>query len=326
MKALVVGTGSIGQRHLRNLRALGVERLLAVDPAEERRNRIVQELGAEAFDTLDDALARRPQVVLICTPPHLHTPAAQQALTVGAHVFIEKPIAASLDGLDELLAEARRRSRHVCVGYNLRFNPGLRQLKAMLDEGRIGRILAIRAEFGQYLPDWRPTQDYRTGYITKVQSGGGIILDASHELDYVRWLGGEVERVWCAAGHLSSLEMATEDVAAITLWLSGGVVAEVHLDCVQRAYSRSCKLIGEEGTLVWDFQEGVHWYDGTRRAWHHDPVTVDPNEMYLDELRHFLRCVHGEDSPSVDGDTGRRVLEIALAARRSAERGEVVRC
>jgi len=244
MKALVVGTGSIGQRHLRNLRALGVERLLAVDPAEERRNRIVQELGAEAFDTLDDALARRPQVVLICTPPHLHTPAAQQALTVGAHVFIEKPIAASLDGLDELLAEARRRSRHVCVGYNLRFNPGLRQLKAMLDEGRIGRILAIRAEFGQYLPDWRPARAYRDSYSARA-SEGGVLRDLIHEIDYAGWLFGWPEGVSARLRNLGRLGIEAEELAQLSWELPAGGVVSVTLDYLTRPSRRLMRACGK---------------------------------------------------------------------------------
>jgi predicted dehydrogenase len=313
----VIGCGSIGQRHIRNLRALGATTIAAYDPDAARLERVVREQTVLPCASVEAGLAARPEVALICIPPHLHTSVAQQALEAGAHVFLEKPIANDLDGLPELLRVAHERARLIYVAYNLRFHAGLRQLKELLDSGAIGKLLAIRAEVGQYLPDWRPTQDYRQGYNVSAAMGGGIILDASHELDYVRWLGGEVESVYCAAGHLSDLEMDVEDTAAITLRMTNGVLAEVHLDCVQRGYARNCKLIGSDGTLIWEFKEGVRQLlpDKTWRVY---PLTPDSNEMYVAELRHFLACVCGEETPLITGDEGRRVLEIALAAKQSA--------
>lgn len=317
---LVVGCGSIGQRHIRNLRALGVSDIAAYDPDAARLKHVAQEYEAAPYASVEAGLADRPEVVLVCTPPHRHTAIARQAIDAGAHVFLEKPIAHVLEGVPELLQAAHDRERILYVAYNLRFHAGLRKLKELLAEGAIGRLLAIRAEVGQYLPDWRPTQDYRHGYNVSAAMGGGIILDASHELDYVRWLGGEVESVYCAAGHLSDLEMDVEDTAAITLRLQKGVLAEVHLDCVQRGYARSCKLIGADGTLIWDFKEGVRQLLPDK-TWRGYAIAPDPNEMYVAELRHFLACVRGEETPLVPGEEGRRVLEIALAARQSARTG-----
>jgi predicted dehydrogenase len=155
--------------------------------------------------------------------------------------------------------------------------------------------------------------------------GGGIILDASHEIDYVRWLLGEVKSVYCAADHLSSLEVDVEDTASLILRLRDGAIAEVHLDCVQRGYARSCKVIGDAGTVVWDYGIGLSLLAGSNPEWQAFPVTTEPNQMYLDEMRHFLECVRGEAEPLVDGATGRRVLEIALAAKRSVQEGRSVR-
>lgn len=313
---LVVGGGSIGQRHIRNLRALGVTDIWAYDPNLERLEQ-AREHGASSYPSIETGLANKPNAVLVCTPPYLHTSIAQQAVEAGAHVFLEKPISHTMDNVNNLLRLADEYKRVLYVAYNLRFHAGLRKLKELLDRGAIGKLLVIRAEVGQYLPDWRPTQDYREGYNVNAAMGGGIILDASHELDYVRWLGGEVERVYCAAGHLSSLEMNTEDTAAITLHLKWGVIAEVHVDCIQRGYARNCKLIGQEGTLLWDFKTGVRLFTAAK-VWHEFPLSPDSNEMYRAEMRHFLACVRGEEKPLVDGTTGKRVLEIALAAKQSA--------
>ena len=314
----VIGCGSIGQRHIRNLRALGARTITAYDRDAARLARSVQEQAVTPCASVQAGLADRPEVVLICTPPHLHTVLAQQAIDAQAHVFLEKPIANVLDGVPDLLRAAQERERFIYVAYNLRFHAGLRKLKELLDSGAIGRLLAIRAEVGQYLPDWRPTQDYRQGYNVSAAMGGGIILDASHELDYVRWLGGEVESVACMAGQLSDLEMDVEDTAAIILRLTNRVIAEVHLDCVQRGYARNCKLIGTDGTLIWEFKEGVRQLlpDKTWRVY---PITPDPNDMYVAELRHFLACVRGQETPLVSGADGLRVLQVALAAKQSAQ-------
>jgi predicted dehydrogenase len=320
----VIGCGSIGERHIRNLRSLGVTTIGAFDPAPERLAQVASTYGAIPYPDVETGLAAAPDAVLVCTPPHLHLPLACRAVDAGAHVFIEKPIAHRLDGVDGLLHLAAARGRVVCVGYNLRFHAGLRTAKALIDAGAIGPLLALRAEFGQYLPDWRPQTDYRAGYNVRAATGGGIILDASHELDYVRWLGGEVERVFCVAGRLSDLDMDAEDTAAIILRLHAGRLAEVHLDCVQRGYARGCKAIGQQGTLVWDLNDGVHLLPAGSATWQRFPATADRNQMYLDELRHFLACVRGKEQPLVDGWTGRRVLEIALAARQSAAEGREV--
>ena len=320
MRALVIGCGSIGQRHIRNLAALGIRHIAAFDP-QPGRAELARDLGASPFPSLDAAVEMRPDIVLVCTPPHQHTTAALLALSVGAHVLVEKPIAVCLTDADELLRAAARAQRVLGVGYNLRFHAGLREVKRLLEVGSIGPLLGARAEFGQYLPDWRPKQDYRLGYNVHAAMGGGIILDASHEIDYVRWLAGEVASVYCVASHLSALETDAEDTAAIIMRMTTGAVSELHLDCVQRGYSRGCKLIGEVGTLIWDFQEGIRLLSAGTSTWQGFPMTVDPNAMYVDELRHFIQCVRGESEPVVDGATGKRVLEVALAAKASSQSG-----
>jgi predicted dehydrogenase len=319
---VVVGAGSIGQRHLRNLAALGVARLAVVDTDTERREAACAEVGGEPVEDLAAALAVGPAAVLVCTPPDRHVAIARDALAAGSYVFIEKPIASTRDAaLAALVTEARRTGR-VLVGYNLRFHAGLRRVRELVLADAIGRLLTARAEFGQYLPDWRPGRDYRGGYIVR-RDGGGILLDASHEVDYVRWICGEVRAVYAAMGRLSALEMESEDTAVLVLRHDGGTLSEIHLDCVQRGYSRGCKLVGSEGTIEWSFRGGIrHTRDGA--TWTEEPIAPDVNEMYVDEMRHFLACVQGRATPLVDGDTAAAVLAVLEAAKRSAsERREV---
>ncbi len=311
----VLGCGSIGLRHIANLRKLGLEPILAFDPVPERLDRAVRDYQVVPAAP-EQGFGAAPAAVLVCTPPNTHLAIARLAVAAGAHLFIEKPIADRLDGLPEMLSEAKRRNLVVAVGYNLRFHAGLRRLKSMLEDGLIGKAIVIRGEFGQYLPDWRPGQDYRRAYTASAAAGGGIILEASHEFDYVRWLAGEVASVYCAAGHISHLEMDAEDAAAIVLRMHSGVIAELHLDCIQREYSRGCKVIGEEGTLVWDMTSGLRLLHSNK--WTYEALVPDLNDMYLAEMRNFVSCIAQGHKPEVSGADGLRVLEIALAAKQSA--------
>ncbi len=324
---LIVGYGSIGRRHAHNLRALGAGPLTVCEVDDDRRASAQHELGCRVFFSLDDALAGSPEVVFICTPPTMHLQPALAAARLGCHLFIEKPLADRGDGVEILEEEVQRRRLITMVGCNLRFHPGLRKVKDLLEAQVIGRPLSIRAEVGQYLPDWHPGEDYRRLYSTRRSQGGGVILDAIHELDYARWMMGEVHEVSCMADRLSHLELDTEDIAAILLRFAGGAIGEVHLDYIQRAYSRNCQIIGEKGTIRWEFGGPTRWYDAGQQSWaaFEEPSGWQVNQMYLDEIAHFLACLDGRASSPLDVTEGRRVLEVALAARRAAVTGDRVR-
>ena len=320
---LVVGCGSIGLRHTRNLVSLGIRPVLAFDPNPAAQT-VAEDSGAQWVDTLESALASAPAAVLICTPPNRHVEIASMALKTGVHLFIEKPISHELsDSLDHLLDAADQAARVVMAGYNLRFHPGLLKLRSLVDDGVAGELLTLRAEYGQYLPTWRPDADYRQGYFARESTGGGIILEESHEFDYVEWLGGKIRSVFARAGTLSGLEIETEDTALAVLELEGGRLAEIHVDCVQRGYSRSCKYIGSDATILWDYTRGVTVSrDGQEDEFFE--IVPDPNEMYLSEIAHFIDCVNGRATPPVDGRAAKHTLEVVLAAKQSArERREI---
>jgi predicted dehydrogenase len=305
-----------------NLYQLGVRNLAACDLDPERLAPMVSQFQVQPFSDFATALdARKPDVVFVCTPPVYHLGLALQAVRSGAHVFIEKPLSHQLDGTGELAREASHRRRIVQVGYNLRFHPGLRKLKAWIEAGTLGRVLWAYVEAGQYLPDWRPWQDYRQSYTARQDLGGGILLDGSHELDSITWLLGKPSEVMCMAGKVSSLDVDVEDCADVLLRFAGGTQAEVHLDFVQRGYSRSCKLVGERGTALWDFTSPeVRLYLAESRTWQSFPHTFEVNDMYVAEVEHFFECVLSGGTPLVDLAQATDVLKLALAAKSAALR------
>jgi predicted dehydrogenase len=325
----ILGCGSIGKRHLRNLRALGEESILAFDPRADRRAE-VEALGIATIADLDALLELSPEAMLVTSPSKMHVAHATAAALRGCHLFVEKPIADEHGAdLDALIALARDKALVTLVGCNLRFHPGLVRAKSLLDEKRIGRVVSCRAEFGQYLPDWHPWEDYRQGYSARKDLGGGVVLDAIHELDYVRWLMGEVVTVGALAGHLSHIEIDTEDTASILLRFSNGAFGEVHLDYVQRTYTRSCQIVGDEGTVAWEFGRAgeVRLFEAKTKAWETfpGPAGWEPNVMYVDEMRHFLACLNGREKPQQDLAEAAAVLDVALAVKESASGSNFVR-
>jgi len=325
MKILVIGCGSIGERHIKNLTSLSAGTIIAFDINPDRLQVIKEKYFLDVVDNIDVAFDQHPDVVIVCTPPTLHIPMAMKAVDNGAHVFVEKPLSHTLENVDDFLKRAKKKKRIVFVGYNLRFHRGIRLMKQLLEEGTIGNPLAIRAESGQYLPDWRPSQDYTKGYTANKSMGGGIILDGSHEIDYIRWIAGEIKEVSCFAGTLSALEVDVEDTAEILLKTENSIIAEIHLDFIQRVYSRNCKIIGTEGNLIWDYSEKVvKLFSVKTKQWKTYPVQTDPNDMYLEEMKHFIECINGKANPLIDGYTAKKVLEIALAAKKSARVGKAI--
>ena len=239
------------------------------------------------------------------------------ALARFCDLFVEKPIATTYA---EALAvrDAVEASGRIClVACNLRFDAGLMALKRELDSGAIGRPLCVRAEFGQYLPDWHPWEDYRQGYSARRDLGGGIVLDAIHEIDIVRWLCGEYDEVHAIRGRVGDLMIDTEDLGLLIGRTKCGVWCEIHLDYLQRTASRSCHIIGTEGTLVWDI--------GPSRTELHrpnkPPVTLcdfrdtDVNDMYLAEMRHFLDCLEGNQPPVHSAAAAAEGVRIAESFR-----------
>lgn len=335
MKILMIGLGGIGQRHLRNIRAtLGndVEVIayrvrrqsdvltdkLQIDP----NSSLEEKYNVKVFDQLEKALAEKPDAAFICNPSSLHLSVATAAAEAGCHLFIEKPLSHDLEGVDELIELAARKNLVGLVAYQMRFHPCLKRVHSLLSENSIGRVLAVRAEVGEYLPGWHTYEDYRQMYASRSDLGGGVILSQIHETDYLYWLFGMPSKIFALGGHLSSLEIDVEDVASILMDCSG-VPVHLHLDYIQRPPSRTLQIVGDAGKIVVDFRGlTVEWFDGTGESRGRDAFeSLERNQLFLDELAHFFACIEGKEKPLVSLRDGAQSLRMALAAKESLASG-----
>lgn len=313
MKALVLGCGSIGSRHARNLVALGLDVAVAdVDPAAAAT------LAAAAGATRVTRDAAPPfDLVVVATPTAGHVDDLAWALRRGADVFVEKPLAASLEGVATARALAGEHpDRVVMVGCNLRFSEGFAALSANMHA--VGRPVALLVDYGWWLPAWRPAVDYRASYSARRELGGGIVLDAIHEIDYTLEIAGPAAEVRGACISSGILDLDVEDVADITVRHAGGVYSHIHLDYLRRRYSRSCTVIGSAAQVTWDVPRAVVELVTEAGA---PPQTLavavdtDPNAQYVAELRHLLEAMESR-SPTCNGvERAAATVEVALRAR-----------
>jgi predicted dehydrogenase len=321
MKGLVVGGGSIGRRHAQNLRTLGVDPVLLVEPDIHRRRVLSQDRAWTLLDTLEEGLALNPDFAVIAGPTQHHVPQALEAARGGCHLFIEKPLSYSRDHLDHLCQEIERRPLVSLVACNMRFHPGPAKVKRLIEEGGIGDVIAARIQTGSYLPRWRADQDYHRSYSASPE-WGGTILDCIHEIDLALWYFGPAKLLAAVHRPGRTIDLKTDGLAEIILEHEGGALCSVHLNFIQRDYRRTCQVIGTEGTLYWDFEDGnvtVYGPTGKEKATYPEPEGWQMNQMYVDELQHFLRAIRNKSQTVNTVRESLATLEIALVARKMGQ-------
>jgi predicted dehydrogenase len=319
-KILIVGLGSIGARHLRLARELYPDADIRV--LRHSGFADTPELADACVSDMAAALAFRPDVAVIANPAPFHVASALPLAEAGVHLMIEKPIAADSAGLDELLEVISRRQIVAMVGYNLRQLPSLQVFREKIASGLIGRVRSVRAEIGQFLPSWRPGSDYRKGVSAQSALGGGVLLELSHEIDYLSWIFGRAGWVQATLSRQSDLEIDVEDSAHLVLGLGEtGLTARLDLDFIRHDTSRQCFAIGERGTLRWDGMVGaVDLYSAETKEWQNIcSLPSQRDDAYLAEWRHLAECIAGGSTPLVSAADAVATLEVIDAARRSAQ-------
>ncbi|MHB1530110.1 MAG: Gfo/Idh/MocA family protein [Acidiferrobacteraceae bacterium] len=329
-RLLIVGFGSIGGRHARLARQL-VPNVQIV--ALRHRNAPTPPGIDRCVTTVDEALQFRPQAAVIANPATLHLEIALILAKAGVNLLIEKPMCSCADGVSGLIDTAREQGVILLIGYNMRFLPSLQRFRELVQEKRYGLVLSVRAEVGQYLPSWRPDSDYRETVSAKAALGGGVLLELSHEIDYLRWIFGEVDWVSAVLLKQSNLEIDVEDTAYLILGFACGPesvgkpsVASLNLDFIRHDTTRSCTVICETGSLRWNALVGtIDGFDATSNSWQSLFVhKTQRDDSYIAEWRHFLSCISNGDSPKVSGQDGLSVIRVIEAARQSSATRSVV--
>ena len=232
MKVVIVGFGSIGQRHCKNLLDKSNAEIYLCTKhnlKNFKNNKRIQNLHS-----LEKCLKNQPEIGFVCNTSNLHVQTAIKLAKNNCHILIEKPLSNSLKNITALLSLVEKNKLVTLMGFNLRFHPCLIKVKQLLAKNKIGRVIYVDAENGSYLPDWHPEEDYRKSYSSRNALGGGAVLTCLHEIDYLYWLFGDVKEVSAITGKFSDLKIDSEDLSSISLRFKNNIIAEVHLDFFQR--------------------------------------------------------------------------------------------
>lgn len=327
---LVVSYGSIGRRHLGNVRTLYPEAATAVlrrpssvnaEPAPPQ--------GCARLTSMEAALEWGPDAALICSPAPFHLQQAAALVDAGVHVCIEKPL-----GVDGQRAGVVDLKDHVAasgvtamLAYPLRFHRPLAALAAAWRQGVAGQGRYLRAHVGTHLPDWRPSQPFASQVSAQRKLGGGALLELSHELDLVLWLWGMPETVRCTTRALGGWGLDVEDLAELTLGWADGRVASIHLDMLDRSATRSLRVVGSDASLHWDMatQQARALGPAGAETLLDDGVEVVGSTMYFTLLQHFVDCIQTGQQPLCGLSDGDAVLRLVEAAREAATTGQEIK-
>lgn len=323
MKALVAGFGSIGRRHLRNLITLGRKDIILYRTHHSTLSD--EEFSTISIETeLQRALDYRPDAVIVSNPTSMHLDVAIPFAQIGSSILLEKPVSHNLERIDELRDAEKQGGGRILVGFQFRYHPGLIKTAEWIKDGAIGRPISVRCEWGDYLPDWHPWEDYRRSYSSREDLGGGVVLTLSHPLDYLRWLVGDVSELWAFTGKVSDLEIEVEDVAEIGLRFACGAIGNIHLDYFRRPGEHRLEIVGTEGTIEWRNVTGAaRLYRAVNQNWESflPPQGFERNDLFMAEMKHFLDVVDKKVDPCCALNDGIKALELALAVHESARTG-----
>jgi predicted dehydrogenase len=320
---LVIGGGSAGKRHARNLTQLGAQ-IAIMDPRQDRRETGNEAIARTAsYATLEEALVDPMQYagVVVASPTTFHIEQTVAALDAGLPVLLEKPLCKNIDEVQPLLSRVQNGAPPVLLGYTYRWWQPLYDLKQRLVAGEIGRVLHVRAMMSAHLADWHPWEPYQEFFMSSAELGGGALLDESHMIDLMVYFFGVPDAVFGKVETLSSLDIDTDDNVDLWLIYPDGLRVWIHLDLYGRPHRREMAFVGEKGTLEWTFDPNrVRFGNDGGGTWQDTTYTLERNDMFMGVAQEFLDILDGKRSPSCTVEDGYQVMKLIEAAARVASR------
>jgi predicted dehydrogenase len=279
----VIGLGNIAKRHRANIRKMFPGCQIVAMPSS---NRHVSEDVPDAdivVKNINELLAYTPELVIVASPATFHQQHALLFIGLNVPTIIEKPLSHCSLEAEQIVTATHECSSDIIVGYCLRFLPSTQVVRKLIDTGKIGKIYNVYAEVGQYLPDWRPSIDFRNSVSAKKSLGGGALLELSHELDYLAFLfGSEFQFKHAILRKSAELGLDVEDLVDVAFCFNEEVVCNLHMDFLQKMPQRFCRLIGSDGRIEWDLLENkVVSYTSEGECVEYNSPSWDKNEMYI---------------------------------------------
>ncbi|UCD27285.1 MAG: Gfo/Idh/MocA family oxidoreductase [Planctomycetota bacterium] len=322
-KILILGVGSIGERHLRCFKATKRADLSFCETNEKLRKTIADRYEVSGcYNTLEEALNDRSKtfdIAVIATPSPLHIPMATQLVQAGINIFIEKPLSTSLDGIQELINLIKKQQVIAAVAYTYRSHPALRSMKQAIDEGRFGKPVQVVSVWGQHFPKYRPA--YREIYYTSRATGGGAIQDVmTHAINAGEFLAGPIDRLMADAAHQVLEGVEVEDTVHV-IARHGDILGCYSLNQHQAPNENTITVICERGTAKFDLNNAC-WSSMTEPGgeWQKEfTFSLERDDIFIAQANLFLDVVEGKAEPACTVAEGLQSLRVNLAMLDAAD-------
>jgi len=325
--ALIIGSGSIGQRHILNLKTIGINDIFALRSKKGHYKKLPEYLDINEIVSWNDANKLKPDIVIISNPSSLHIDAALKILSSTKGIFIEKPLSDNLSQCNQLIDHLIAKRVASFVGHNLMFHPIVKKIISFKNDYDVGEIVNIQCQAGQWLPDWHPYEDYTKAYYARKDLGGGVALSLIHEIHLAQELAGLPTKVSGFVSKNHNLNLDVDVCSDLMIRHQGDKVSQIHLDFVQRPSHRSGLITFEKGWLSYDFNkmEIISQIIGEEPYELYKDSNYDSNNMYIDELKDFISIVEqGRMKHKNDASSSLECLKIVEAFFESTLTGRII--
>ncbi len=319
MEIGVVGSGSIGRRHVSNLLSLGYVNLALISEKSKISEYCAKKANIVFHHSYDEFLATPAECVVICNPTSMHQEYLERAVLSKKHVLLEKPASTSSAGLREIAAQARAQERTVAMVHQFRFDHGIEVLRDYIESGKIGEVIQVSAVQGEHIADFHPGEDYKKSYAARHELGGGVLLTQIHQLDLLNWLFGPFSSVSAVGGNSGHLGINVEDTVSYLLKNDQGLPVYGHVDYLLRPKTMKIFVTGTNGTIEWSYYDSYLKFESSEghRKNHIINSPLDRDGMFRKLLIDFFDAVNEGHAPRSSLIEGLRSIEIVEAIKLS---------
>ena len=328
---LIIGTGSIGQRHIKNLKKKGINNIIALRSKKGHFKKLPIDFDLVEVDSWEEAIKFKPDIAIISNPSSYHIESAIKICGYVKGIFIEKPLSNSSDSCQQLIEILNEKKVVSFVGHNMMFHPIIENIINFHDSNDVGSIINIQCQAGQWLPDWHPYEDYKNAYYARKDLGGGVSLTLIHEIHLALELAGLPISVYGEISEYDELDVDVDVWSDLMIKHNTGAVSQIHLDYLQQPSHRSGLITFEKGWVSYDFRKmeviGQIMGGDIFKIWSN--LDHDFNEAYEDQLDKFMcfveegRLKHRYDASSAIESI--RVVEALFESNSSHKRVNIAR-
>jgi len=320
-RVLIFGLGNIALRHISNIRRLFPGVSIGVVTSRNRKINTQEHLVDTQLSSIESINSFRPDFIIIASPASLHIKDYKKIHSLSVPILIEKPLSSSIDEANLAINLDKQNPRStVSLGYCLRYLPSLKIVKDIIDNGELGKIFNIHSEVGQYLPDWRKSKDYKHSVSASKNLGGGVLLELSHEFDYLFYLFGVMKLEYSSIDNLGSLALDVDEISDVILRTDSNALCYLHLDFYQKTPCRRCSIIGEKARINWDLiDNSVELITGEKSKIIYSDPEYDKNNMYIDMLKDLLTAHNNKSTAPITLESGSYIVKLISDIKIMAE-------